>query len=329
MDLIKSLVRRATRDEKLNIIVIGATHERYESNLCKTGHNFFSLKNGKEWDSSYAKIPDNYYIINQIPYHQEFDLILVHTSDDRIRIANDIKNYCSVPVIRHCHVLPDIRYNIEQQKSYFQSVNVDLTTFISDFNASSWGYNQTNSKTINHGMDTDFWCTEDDITRDNVLLSVVNYWADRDWACGWELWKNLVKFGSSEQKPIRVAGKNPGLSEAAKTLEDLRSIYKKSSVFLNTSIHSPVPMSLMEAMACGCAVVSTATCMIPEIIKHGENGLISNNPEELKKYCEELLNNPEYARELGNKAKTTIMEKYNLNQFINRWNTIFKETLYL
>ena len=38
---IKSMVRRATMksSDKLNILT-SCTHERYEQNLCKTGHNF-------------------------------------------------------------------------------------------------------------------------------------------------------------------------------------------------------------------------------------------------------------------------------------------------
>lgn len=328
MDLIKSIIRRATREKKLNIIVIGATHERYESNLAKTGHNFFCLNNGKKWDTSYAKVPENYHVINQLPYHEEFDLILVHTSDDRVRIASDIKSYCQVPIIRHCHVLPDVRYNIQQQTKAFQSIDVDLTTFISEFNMQSWGYDKSNSKFVNHGMDTDFWCVDSNDKRTNTLLSVVNYWQNRDWACGWELWKNVVDFNTTNQLPIKVVGKNPGLSEAATSLEDLRNAYNTSSIFLNTSLHSPVPMSLMEAMACGCAIVSTSTCMIPEIIKHGENGLLSNNPQELKDYCKQLLLDPSYARQLGNNAKNTILEKYNLSQFINNWNNIFEGAIY-
>ena len=65
------------------------------------------------------------------------------------------------------------------------------------------------------------------------------------------------------------------------SIEALRDAYKSSSVFLNTSIHSPVPTVLMEAMACGCAVVSTDNCMIPEIIEHGVNGLLANTSEKL------------------------------------------------
>jgi len=328
MDLIKSVIRRATREKTLNIVVIGSTHERYESNLAKTGHNFFCLRNGKDWDESYSSIPDNYHIINQLPYHEEFDLILVHTSDDRVRIAKDVQEYCQVPIIRHCHVLPDVRYNIQQQIQAFQSVNVDLTTFISEFNMKSWGYDNASAKFINHGMDTDFWCSKNNTEKQNTLLSVVNYWPQRDWACGWELWKNIVDFNTTNQLPIKVIGKNPGLSEAATSLENLRNAYHESSIFLNTSLHSPVPMSLMEAMACGCAIVSTSTCMIPEIVKHGENGLLSNNPQELKDYCKQLLHDPDYARRLGYNAQQTIKEKYNLNEFTKKWNQVFEGVLY-
>ena len=327
MDLIKSIVRRATRDDKLNIIVVGATHERYESNLAKTGHNFFSIKHGKQWDIDYAPIPTNYHIIDQIPYHEEFDLILVHTSDDRIHAAQDIQSYCHVPILRHCHVLPDIRYNTNQQIQHFQSCKINATSFISSFNRQAWGSNESNGFVIEHGMDVDFWA-QDQQNAENVLMSVVNYWADRDWACGWEIWKQVVGFKNSDQLPIKVFGKNEGLSKPAESLEHLRQEYHKSKIFLNTSLHSPIPMSLMEAMACGCAIVSTATCMIPEIIEHKVNGLISNNPLELKEYCKMLLDNPDLAKELGQNAQKTIKEKYNLDQFVNKWNHVFNEVLY-
>ena len=118
-------------------------------------------------------------------------------------------------------------------------------------------------------------------------------------------------------------GDSPGLSKPAESIEALRDAYKSSSVFLNTSIHSPVPTVLMEAMACGCAVVSTDNCMIPEIIEHGVNGLLANTAEELRKNCTYLLKNPEKARELGENARRTIEEKFNLQRFTDNWNNLF------
>ena len=83
----------------------------------------------------------------------------------------------------------------------------------------------------------------------------------------------------------------------------------------------------MEAMACGCAIVSTNNCMIPEIIEHGKNGLISNDPEELKSYLELLLDKPKMARMLGDAARKTIVERYNISRFVEDWNNLFYDTI--
>lgn len=315
MDIVKSIVRRATRDDKLNIIVIGATHERYESQLAKTGHNFFCLEHGKKWEKKYAPIPENYSIINQVPYHEEFDLVLLHTSGERYGLAKQIQEYCQIPILKHCHVLPQT----EEEIYLFNQEKVDLNTFISDFSKQAW---QNDGVTITHGLDTDFW-TPGNKERNNHLLSVVNYWKDRDWACGWNLW-NRIRNGL----PIKVVGDNQPLSEPAKNTEELRNFYQTSTIFLNTSLHSPVPMALLEAMACGCAIVSTATCMIPEIIEHEKNGLISNNEDELRYYCELLLNNPDRAKTFGERARETIEKEYNIEKFKNSWNNAFNKVLY-
>ena len=88
-----------------------------------------------------------------------------------------------------------------------------------------------------------------------------------------------------------------------------------------------MPTSLLEAMACGCAVVSTATCMIPEIIEHEKNGLISNDPNELRKFLELLLQDDDLANSLGTEARNTMVEKYNLQRHVDNWNKLFYETI--
>jgi glycosyltransferase involved in cell wall biosynthesis len=76
-------------------------------------------------------------------------------------------------------------------------------------------------------------------------------------------------------------------------------------------------------MSCGCAIVSTATGMIPEIVKHGYNGLISNDPKEIAGYVSAIRNDPDLAKKLSENATKTIQNDFSLNAFVERWNEIF------
>jgi|TARA_B100000085_G_scaffold271348_1_gene284715 glycosyltransferase involved in cell wall biosynthesis len=327
---VRNITRSAHRPEKLNILTF-ATHERYEENLCKTGHNFYSLAIGKTWDTDYAPIPDNYHIVNAIPDYVDFDLILTHTSCDRMFKAHQALtgldvlqgNKTGIPILRHTHVLPDIRFDVPDQASAFCKYPSDKNSFISEYNMTQWNMSRaTSASVVEHGVDTDFWKPDDSVKRDNVCLSVVNDWPNRDWCCGFNLWRQ-----TTQDLPVRVFGKSPGFSEPANSTEHLREIYQSSRIFYNTSLHSPVPSVLLEAMSCGCAVVSTNNCMIPEIIENGKNGLVSNNPQELRGCLELLLKNQDLAKELGDNARKTIVEKYNLERFVNNWNNILHSTV--
>lgn len=327
---IRSIMRSPTRGETLNILTF-PTHERYESTLCKTGHNFYSVEipGMKTWDTTYSGVPENYCITNHIPNHVDFDIILAHTSCNRLQIIHDTlsetsgssDNKISIPIIRHTHVLPDIRLDVIKQVNQFKSITVDKNSFISNFNRMAWGYHESEADVIEHGLDTDFWKSHGE-ERKNICLSVVNDWPNRDWCCGFNLWKSTV-----ENLPCLVVGNSPGFSRPAQSPEHLRAVYSSSRIFYNTSLHSPVPTVLLEAMSCGCAVVSTANCMMPEIIEHGVNGMISNDPMELRKYLEELLEDEEKALQLGENARKTIVEKFNLTRFCNSWNNLFYSTI--
>lgn len=327
---VRSIIRSASRPKKLNILTICA-HERYEQQLSKTGHNFYSLAIGKTWDTDYGEVPDNYHIINEIPDYLDFDLVLAHTDCERLKFihqhlsnSGDLScNKTHIPIIRHNHVLPDIRYDTEQQKRMAVNPIVNFYSFISKYSRGQWGFNEDNCAVIEHGVDTDFWCKDsENQSREPYCLSVVNELPSRDWCCGYNLWKDI-----NSSVPCTVVGKatgeNTGFSQPAHDIEHLRDLYQTAAVFLNTSIHSPVPTSLLEAMACGCPVVSTATCMIPEIIENGVNGIIADNASDLKFWCRELLDKPELARKIGLAGKETVKDNYNLKRFVNNWNRFF------
>ena len=59
--------------------------------------------------------------------------------------------------------------------------------------------------------------------------------------------------------------------------------------------------------------------MIPEIIQNGVNGFIRNDEDELREYLVTLLNDEDLAKDMGAKARQTVIEKFSEDAFINNW----------
>ena len=319
---IGSILRKAqNKTGKLNILCMPA-HERYETQLAKTGHNFYALDapNFKRWNPKYAVVPKNYHLLDcsrglVLPPDIEFDLALCHNKGANYNVLKTVARQLHIPLVNLEHCLPQVA-DPEYLKQY-RVFDADLSLFISEYSRGEWGFGENEASVVHHGIDTELF-KPDQSAKQPVLLSVVNAWKDRDWACGYTLWTKVV-----QGLPVKVAGDNPGLSAPARNVKELVSFINSSRVFLNTSLVSPVPTSLLEAMSCGAACVSTATCMIPEIIQHGVNGFISNDEKELRKYCQLLLKDENLANQLGAKARQTILERFSQEKFVNKWNGYF------
>ena len=310
-------------NEPLNILTF-VTHERYEPNLCKTGHNFYAYTGEgiRDWNTNYAPIPDNYCILDkglggkQIPLHLDIDLIISQNIVAHYDLAQGISQYLNIPIINIHHTLPPPAWKKEELQSLSSKVGV-FDVYITDHNLKVWNINPKNSKVIYHGIDSNFWKPAKKTKRGSYALSVVNDWINRDWCCGYSVWKE-----ATAGMPVKAIGDTPGLSQPASSLEDLRDNYNSCGLFVNTSTYSPIPMSLLEAMSCGCAVVSTATCAIPEIIENGVNGFATNDISEMKEYISAILKDEKLRDSLGKEARKTIFNKFSIKRFANEWNEI-------
>jgi glycosyltransferase involved in cell wall biosynthesis len=289
----------------------------------------------KDWDEEFAVLPHNYHLmpkketvkemIDSLPQDVSYDIVLSQNKFGQYQILSQIAQILHIPLISLEHTLPLMPANGpgwgQQQFHEIRGMKGHSNVFISEMSKNTWLYDYASDNTvIEHGIDTNLFRPDKNIQKSNKCLSVVNDWVNRDVFCGYKLWQNVI-----DGFPCQVYGKTPGLSEPAKTTADLVKAYQSHSVFVNTSLISPVPSVLMEAMSCGMAVVSTNNCMIPEIIKHGVNGFITNDVNEFRACVSGLLNNPVVAEEMGRNARKTILEKYPLKKITNSWNNLFEE----
>ncbi len=77
-----------------------------------------------------------------------------------------------------------------------------------------------------------------------------------------------------------------------------------------------LPVSIVEALACGLPVVSTAVTGIPEVIAHGENGLLvpDNNPVILADAIESLIKDRNLYEHLRSNARNSVSANFDIRQ---------------
>lgn len=317
-----SKINRSDQTGPLKILTL-PTHEGYAENLSKTGHEFHMIQGPgiKTWDHHTRKLPHNHfiYLIENDKFRGEtqFDLFLAQERHAGYGIGKQIKERYNIPLIMIDHTEPPPNKKIAKILSEYRA---DVHVFITAHNQSTWGHTDATSTVIPHGINTDVFAGYEEIIPRGI--SCVNQFATRDVFCGWNLW-NQIK----QTIPLDLVGDNPGLSDSINQSDKLAAKLASYRFFLNTSQLSPCPLSLLEAMAVGLPVVSTAKQEIPNIITHGVNGFLSNEPEELVKYCNMLIADPVLARTMGSAARQTILDRFSISSFVQSWNKVFYSVL--
>ncbi len=89
-----------------------------------------------------------------------------------------------------------------------------------------------------------------------------------------------------------------------------------------------VPNVLVEAMACGLPAVSTAVAGIPELVRHGENGLLcaARDVEAIAAMLARLLDDEQERRRMGEAARRTVVEHFDVRAAARTLAELFEQT---
>jgi glycosyltransferase involved in cell wall biosynthesis len=115
------------------------------------------------------------------------------------------------------------------------------------------------------------------------------------------------------------------------TQQELISIYQNATLFILTPVQTEdgdrdgIPNVLVEAMAVGLPVITTAVAGIPELVENNQNGLLyqSHDVEGISSGIIELLHNPAKRRQLGSAASKKVTEHFDITQAAKRLKTLF------
>ena len=96
---------------------------------------------------------------------------------------------------------------------------------------------------------------------------------------------------------------------------DYLQLLQVSAVHAYLSVPFVLSWSMLEAMACGCCVVASATPPVQEVIEHGVNGWLVDffDHEALARQLARAIQHPAESLPLREAARRTVLERYDLH----------------
>ncbi|WP_019561303.1 MULTISPECIES: glycosyltransferase [Caldimonas] len=106
---------------------------------------------------------------------------------------------------------------------------------------------------------------------------------------------------------------------------DLPGLLMSQRICVLSTHYEGMPLSLVEGMAAGCAVVGTAVPGVRELIDHGHNGLLvpHEDPVALADALCELLSDAAKASRLARQGRQTALNRHGLDLMQRRYETLF------
>jgi glycosyltransferase involved in cell wall biosynthesis len=107
----------------------------------------------------------------------------------------------------------------------------------------------------------------------------------------------------------------------------IREHYARADCFALASFAEGIPVVLMEAMSMQIPCVTTHITGIPELIDHEVCGLLArpSDPQSLADQIDRLILDPALARRLGEAARTSVTERYDLQANVAALAAIFAQ----
>jgi L-malate glycosyltransferase len=113
----------------------------------------------------------------------------------------------------------------------------------------------------------------------------------------------------------------PGLQE------DVRPYLAVTDVYMMSSMFEGLPVALLEAMSMECVPVCTAVGGIPEVVRAGVNGALTEpqDPEALALAVGDLLTDPDRRRAMAAEARRTVIDRFSMQRMTGQLEAIYRE----
>jgi glycosyltransferase involved in cell wall biosynthesis len=111
--------------------------------------------------------------------------------------------------------------------------------------------------------------------------------------------------------------------------EDVPELLQTVDILAMPSRMEGLPFVLLEAMATGLPVVASDLECLREVISHGENGFLVpvGDSVALANAIEHVLQNKHLRKEIGRKARETVVQRFNLQTMLDETERLYRKLL--
>ena len=137
--------------------------------------------------------------------------------------------------------------------------------------------------------------------------------------------RSIAEAGLRDQ--VELLGAKPQ-SEVAQLLPTA-DCYVQPSIIISSGKMEGIPVSIMEAFACGLPVVASHLSGIPELVRPGETGYLvpPENPPALAEALTRVYDNPEEAAQLAHNGRSLVLAEFELTKNVQKLSYLFTHYL--
>lgn len=141
----------------------------------------------------------------------------------------------------------------------------------------------------------------------------------------------LLLVGSGEQEAqLRALVRELGVAERVHFLgvrNDIPAILNACDLFALSSDWEGTPMAIMEAMASGLPVISTAVGGVPELVQHGITGLLTppGDMAALTDALRQLVRDPALRKSMGCAARQFATEHFDIHKTVDAYEQLYAQ----
>ncbi|ABQ26508.1 glycosyltransferase [Geotalea uraniireducens] len=110
--------------------------------------------------------------------------------------------------------------------------------------------------------------------------------------------------------------------------DDMDTFYRGLDLYLNTSVHEGIPMTILEALARGLPVIAPAVGGICEIIENGVEGFLINgrHPHDFAEKCLLLRENKELRERMSKSARYKVEQLFSAERMAESYYRLYCRT---